>query len=306
LGPYVIHIGLLVILGGALVGNVWGFQGFMTIEEGTSSDIVRLKMDRGFIQLPFQVHCDEFTLETYPGTEKPKKFESDLRIVQDGNEVARKHIVVNDPLEYGGMTIYQSSFGETDTPTITVRAERPDGSLITTFTTPVQEPTHIDGTGMFMAMRYMENFEGFGPGVLVAFKPEGTPMLPPDDDLPADPMEMFGLLEKAGLMTFPVLTQAIPMLEQEIVPQAGARFILEEVEPRYYPGLQVTKDPGVGTVWIGSAMVMMGLGMAMFWAHRRVWVRLDDESLTVVGNSNKHQVQFERDFGELVERLKGL
>ena len=81
-------------------------------------------------------------------------------------------------------------------------------------------------------------------------------------------------------------------------------MVLENVEEQFYTGIQVTKDPGVGTVWVGSAIVMLGMSMAMGWSHRRIWIRLGPDSLTIVGNASKNKLPFERDFAELVAALK--
>ena len=49
-------------------------------------------------------------------TERPRKWWSDLVIVQNGQEVSSKRILVNDPMDYGGIRIFQSSFGSSGNP----------------------------------------------------------------------------------------------------------------------------------------------------------------------------------------------
>ena len=60
--------------------------------------------------LPFAIRCDSAGQENYKdGT--PKKWWSKLAVVEDGRDVRKKEIVVNDPLLYSGVRFYQSSYG---------------------------------------------------------------------------------------------------------------------------------------------------------------------------------------------------
>jgi cytochrome c biogenesis protein len=62
--------------------------------------------------IPFSIRCDGTGEETYAdGT--PKKWWSKLAVVDNGREVSRKEIVVNDPLVYNGVRFYQASYGRT-------------------------------------------------------------------------------------------------------------------------------------------------------------------------------------------------
>ena len=61
-----------------------------------------------------------------------------------------------------------------------------------------------------------------------------------------------------------------------IRPARGDEFVLtiEEVVEKEYTGLQVAKDPGVWVVWIGCALLILGLIVSFFFSHQRVWVRI--------------------------------
>lgn len=67
------------------------------------------------------VHVDEmgldlelirFSPEFYPGTMKPKSFESELCILDEGRRGPSVHIRMNEPLRSHGWTLYQMSWGE--------------------------------------------------------------------------------------------------------------------------------------------------------------------------------------------------
>ena len=51
-----------------------------------------------------------------------------------------------------------------------------------------------------------------------------------------------------------------------------------------YTGLQVAKDPGVWIVWLGCTLMMAGyLYVAFFMSHRRIWVRIENGTVTIGG-----------------------
>jgi ABC-type transport system involved in cytochrome c biogenesis permease subunit len=71
-----------------------------------------LSLRRTRTYLPFGVRLDRFTHDKYPGTEIPRRFASDVTI-QDTGTPFTFNISMNQPLRHGGMTFYQSSFGNT-------------------------------------------------------------------------------------------------------------------------------------------------------------------------------------------------
>jgi cytochrome c biogenesis protein len=59
--------------------------------------------------LGFELRVNDFSL-TYYDNGAPKEYRSDLTVIDNGQEVLNKSIVVNDPLSYKGFTFYQSSY----------------------------------------------------------------------------------------------------------------------------------------------------------------------------------------------------
>jgi cytochrome c biogenesis protein len=87
-------------------------------------------------------------------------------------------------------------------------------------------------------------------------------------------------------------------------PTATYEFQASQV---YATGLQVAKDPGVWTVYIGCILMLIGLYVAFFLSHRRVWVYIvrdeaaDRCQILVCGASSKNKLAFEKEFAALVE-----
>jgi cytochrome c biogenesis protein len=86
------------------------------------------------------------------------------------------------------------------------------------------------------------------------------------------------------------------------------RFLIREIAPKYYSGLQVTKDPGVPLVWVGCVLMIIGFYLTFFLSHRRLWVRLSPKGkgtlLEIAGFSHRNRMGFEQEFEKMVNALQ--
>src|SRR5208283_1167461 len=67
LGVYVTHLSILLILSGAVIGMLFGFNASMNLPEGTAS-AVAYKSNETQIPLGFEVRCDNFNVSFYDNT----------------------------------------------------------------------------------------------------------------------------------------------------------------------------------------------------------------------------------------------
>jgi cytochrome c biogenesis protein len=74
-------------------------------------------------------------------------------------------------------------------------------------------------------------------------------------------------------------------------------------QKRMYTGLQVAKDPGVWVVWLGCLLMVLGVYAAFFLSHRRIWIRIQNGTVTIGGNASKNQGAFRQYLDRLAERL---
>jgi hypothetical protein len=69
---------------------------------------------------PFSLELTKFSHDKYMGTDIPKNFSSDVRVVNNVTGENREvRVYMNNPLRYGGETFYQSGFDERD-PRVTI------------------------------------------------------------------------------------------------------------------------------------------------------------------------------------------
>jgi len=67
LGSQLAHLGLLLVLAGAGMGQVWGIKGRLDLRVGQQADNIRVQTGRGggFLPLGFSVRLDDFKIEHY-------------------------------------------------------------------------------------------------------------------------------------------------------------------------------------------------------------------------------------------------
>jgi hypothetical protein len=67
------------------------------------------------VYLPYTLKLDVFIHEYYPGSDTPKRFESQAHLANAATGENRPvYIYMNHPLRYGGFTFYQASFAQGD------------------------------------------------------------------------------------------------------------------------------------------------------------------------------------------------
>lgn len=114
-GICLFHVSFIVILTGALVTNLFGFEGIVHIREGETTS--QLHLTDGTHELPFTIHLDDFKLLRYPGSHSPSSFESFLTISSDSDTRA-EHIYMNKVIYEQGYRIYQSSYDSDEQGTV--------------------------------------------------------------------------------------------------------------------------------------------------------------------------------------------
>ena len=235
--------------------------------------------------LGFSVRCNSFRVETYPSGQ-PKAYISDLSVIEDGREVLRKKdVVVNDPMRYKGIWFYQSSYGEAGGAVARVGVRGADGTSLGTFSLPPNEAVPIPGYGVIRGLSYDPNFQGNGPALQVDVeKPGGTP-------------SRFWLLQGKS--------------EQDPQRKDSLALSFSGLSTRMFTGLQVARDPGVNVVWVGCTLMVLGILIAFFLSHQRIWLRLspgEDGRLSVAlaGSSNRNRLAFEKNFEKIQAGMKAV
>lgn len=278
MGVYVVHSSVIIIFLGAVVGNIWGFSGMMTINEGQSVDHVTL--ERGKTQhLGFAVRLNKFSISFYDSG-MPSEYRSDVTFMQGDKDVKDASLIVNDPAMFEGIDFYQSSYGTSIKAAVVemtrggktqkvelehrVWRELPDGG----FAGIIDYHDNVNMQGMYK-----------GPIVRVAFRPDQK-----TEPSSHTAFKKGSKMNKGG----------------------DPGFALLEVISVPYTGLQVKYDPGVWFIWVGCTLMVVGFCIAFYMSHRKVWIWLSSADgnrtrVEIAGGANKNRVGLER----LMLRLAG-
>ncbi len=263
---YMVHLSIIIILVGGLIGVLFGYKGPLTLTKGQTSDSVTARGKTAERKpLGFALKLTDFKVSFYP-TGEPKEYVSSVEVLENGKVVLQKNIRVNDPLSYKGVNIYQSSYGSNPLFIFDVGGERVELGQGSAYK---KDKLHL------LAMRYEKSVHNFGPGVQIAYVEQN-----------GQPQTAWFLMD-------------VPRLRERSI--FGTTVRLQEIKEEYYTGLEVSRDPGVWVVWFGFALILFGLYVNFFLYHRRIYLLQISQGVLFAGTCLKNKEGFREEF----EKLKG-
>ena len=312
-GVYTVHLSVIFLLLGGLVGSLFGFEGFVNIPEGEIINSIRIRNTGKTQNLDFEIKCEDFNISFYDNG-APKEYRSSLTVIEQGKPVLKKDIIVNDPLRYKGINIFQSSYGKMPSnrpPKKKVMAKDPQEEIALNFAsknsgaayqikTLIGKPVDIpEGFGKFVIVEYRKSADFMGQNIGEAY----VGILTPKDGNPVEvllPLHFpsFDKMRK-GAVVISVAEQKAKEFNQ-----------MENTGQRYYTGLQVTKDPGIWVVYTGFIVMIIGCFITFFMSHQRLCVEViksgGKSKVVVTGRSNKNKLGMADKIKKISEQLTKL
>jgi cytochrome c biogenesis protein len=274
IGPIIVHASMLIIL----AGSIWGaMTGFAAQEMVPSGDTFRIQniFNAGpwaAAQIPkdWSVKVNRFWIDYTPeGT--IDQFYSDLSVLNDqGTEVERKTIHVNEPLRYRGVTLYQADWA--------IAAVRIRLNNSPVLQLPIA-PLDTGGKGRLW-------------GTWIPTKPdlsEGVSVLAKD--------------LQGTLLIYDNEGKLLSTVRQGMATKVND-VNLSVVDVVGSTGLQIKADPGIPIVYTGFGLLMVAVLMS-YVSHSQIWVLKEGDRLYVGGRTNRAQVTFEREMLDMLEKLSG-
>lgn len=293
-GVYIIHLSILVMIAGAIIGSIFGFTADINIKEGETVNLANLTKGNGIKQLNFSVRCDKFIVEFYEdGT--PKTYRSDLSFIKNRNIEKQGSLLVNHPLTFDNFRFYQSSYGAA-----------PESKAIVTYTIAGKKGGSIgvaagdtfdlpEGKARGFVMRIEENIMEMGPAVKLR-------IISPKKDVH---FWVFKQIDKILAVSPHLFTEAPifnPGLFKPFV------FSIDRIEQTYYTGLHIVRDPGIPLVALGGLLMIIGLIIVFFMSYQCIWVRIEQQdakiSISITGRSNRNNQQLQNKIDYLCGQIK--
>ncbi|MBC7249883.1 MAG: cytochrome c biogenesis protein ResB [Anaerolineae bacterium] len=226
------------------------------------------------------LRSEDFAVERAP--DGGWDYAATIAVLADEVEVQRETVRVNAPLRYGGVSCYLTSYG----PAVRVDARDEQVSAVT---------MRVESTAREAQGSIVISFAGAGAG---------EKLLVPEYDLALDlvhhAQEPPLFVQVRRLDDGQLLAQGYPD-EGEKVEVGGVRFTFTR---EYYPVLELVHDPGFGPAVAGASVMVMGLVLAFFVPRRRLWLRVAEDEICLVGQARRDTPGFEEEFARVVEALR--
>ena len=299
-GPYLTHLSLLVIFAGYMLGNRLGFEGYALISEGSQVSSYFPADSQEMRPLGFDVKLLDFQIEL-DKDRSPSAYKSRLEVYEKGRRVVEKTIDVNHPLIYRGITFYQSDFG---VDRLVLRVTRPDGGF-DRIAVRMETASDAHGKQFVPELVPVEFMTGGRKWSLFVhdFAPDyvGPPRISASS-LPVNPAAQVYVNEnfeenRSDWKRIGWVSSGNPGEYK------GHKVELERVVD--YTGLQVASNPALPIVYIGFALMLLGITVSFYVRRSVVRIMTSSERALYIGGSSHTDCEAaQRDVARLTDALK--
>ncbi len=274
------HAGLVTFLIAAAVTSRLGDEQGLVVPEGSSLTVQPIGTPGLLLVKNLDFEAPGF--ETGQATD----FTTDLAVYQDGREIARKTIRVNDPLSVAGYTFHQNGFGPA--PHLVLRDA--DGRPLWDGQVPLTDSAGglpygilaVPGRDLGLQLLLDRGDDGRGKVIVLPYRVVGT-------DAAGNPI--------------PENYQFVDLFVGDTRVSADLGLSIELAGFGEYTLLIAKSDPGQGLVWLAFGLLIAGITITFYLPRRRVWTRLaPDGRLGIVWRSDRY-IDVEREFGRLLDQL---
>lgn len=309
-GPYINHIGLIIFLLAVLARQIpgWHMDQYIGFLEGQPVPIPGT---------PYYLENERFTVDYYTKDEMNESFRDKDSVIAklyetkavlyectancgelskqpQLTELTKHNIIVNDPLNYKGLLAYQFDFAETPQ-LVTVKPQLKDKA---TGQVHGQLELHMrNPKSSYTAGAYKLELIGYYPEF--GLNDQGLPTTLSNE--PKAPAFIFLIkgpnLPQAGTryIYFPRPVDKEKFGQDQINASIGTtlEMSIQSMETdleiaNYTSYLNIRVDKAMPYIWLGAAIFMIGVVMGLYWQHRRVWIRIDGDQLTLGAHTNKN------------------
>lgn len=318
-GPYVNHIGLIIILLASILRLTPIMYKDATVSVREGERIVIPGTDGAYY-----IENKKFILETYGDEDErfkgaieksgdvAKNFQTNAIVYKTGEDMVpgedpklekyrEGEIRMNQPLKFDGYALYQRNYQLNEFKDMTfklVPKDNPEAEAVDSFkidlTSPKKEYELKNGYRVQLSQFYPDYF-------LNEDKPGGAQ---PDSKspYPRNPAFVFSVYDKDAEkpeVSFAGIGQNIDASGKNKYKLSIADFTTRNVS-----GLTVRRDYTLPFYMIGAAIFMIGVIQGMYWQHRRVWLHPSkDGKLLIAAHTNKNWFSLQKDIEKAIGNL---
>lgn len=278
--PIGVHLAMLLIMAGGTLSSAGSFKGSVNVPQGLNFVVSDVMKPYGFLSNPPQsfnteVHVNRFYMDYYESGEV-SQFHTDISLLDlNGKEVMRKTISVNDPLRYGGFTIYQTDWGFS-----ALQVSKNGQGPFNLAMAPLQTNGDKKLYGTFLPVGDTDS-----SGV------KGISMLARD-------LQSIVLYDQEG--KFVGVRRPASKLPIDI---DGIKIVIEDAIGS--SGLDLKMDPGVPVVYAGFGALMLTTCISYF-SHSQIWALQDGTTVVIGGKTNRAKLEFPQEMNRLLDNVPEL
>ena len=263
LAVYTVHISILIILAGALIGTYAGFKAYVFLPEGRSTSQIFLQGTREPVPLGYDLWCELATTTRYPDG-SVQEYRANLMV--DDRETGTQHhqsVTVNHPMSFRGVSFYLGEFYPLEEYLVVISDITNNREQA--FRAPPHQFFYWQESSARMSLEeFTRDSQGHVQLARILFA--GDEVIEPED--------------------FWVGNNRSVQFEQN-----GKNY---RVSVRQLTSvlLLANKDPGVPVVYSGFLLLLFSLPVCFLLSHQRIWFRIRPLGtgciILIGGSSNKH------------------
>ena len=268
IAPIIVHISMILILLGAVLGAIGGFNGQEIIPKSETFTVQNVINKGSFTTLPkINSRINDFWITYNPQT-TIDQFYSNLSFLNNsGKEISNQTISVNHPAKYKGVTYYQ-----TDWNLVGLRLKINDNKIIQY---PLISPL---ATKEKIWISWIPFSNDFTDGITILIN---------------NLQGYISLYNSTGeFITNLELNETID-IQQKIT-------LIDIISST---GLQIKTDPGITTIYTGFAFLMTST-LISYQTFSQIWLLKTKNTIYVGGNTTRAKYDFEVEFKNLINETK--
>ncbi|MFC5467813.1 cytochrome c biogenesis protein ResB [Cohnella suwonensis] len=318
-GPYINHIGLIIFLLAVLGRGIpaWHMDQYLSLYEGETRQIPGTNYYVKSVDFTVDYYKDEELAGNQKGTLVAKKYETNAVLYECAadcddpikepvlTEVKQHDIRVNSAMTYDGLSLYQNSFQQrvrflSVHPTLT---NLDTMEQLGSFDLLMDNPSEAYTVGKYK-LKLIDYYPDF------SLDEQSRPMTKTrEPNNPAFVFRIFGddTPDEGEVYIYFAMpsdkSKAYGKLFNDSFKERGdssGRFAITVENPvvdgkmnnikysEYMTYLNIRMDKAMPYIWVGAGISMIGLIMGFYWQHRRIWLRIDEDKLTLGGHTNKN------------------
>ena len=272
--PAIVHVSIVLLLIGSTVGSFTGYTAQQFMPRGEITHIQNLTKFGDISSLPHEItfRINDFWI-TYTKELKIDQFYSDLSLLtNEGKEIKRKTIFVNEPLTFKNIVLYQTDWDIVGLKLQVSNQSDPSEN----FQLPVKKITKGGRKFWFCSFQIDQNTSQAISVVI--------------NDLAGE----FFLYDSKGVL-----------IQQGSIGDTislSNNLSLSFVSYLTTTGLQIKSDPGIRTVYLSFFLLMVSIYVS-FFTYSQIWLVQANNNIIVGGQSNRAVLFFQQEFRKILKRV---